>query len=375
MSNLRELLPPGGKRGIWGKGGAGGSPPPVYDFTPTVVGTIGNITVAYDKPWFGASGPGLTLAQQLLSFVSAPYADMELFFGISGPALGKGGGAVTVIVSPLSKNSDGSGGAYHYGCDFGPMPDSVLYLDATFANTTVNPIDLEVGLYVSELSECFMGHQGFWNCGFSNGEGLSRFLAEHETPPNTMNAFATGPRWAQAGFPDWISQTEQTDKDDVATGCCVVYLYWMRSLGFTIPQIVQTDATTLAGHYQTLTGKTTAYQDLLAALKDLPVTSDNPFAPPVKYFEKPILDKFLEKPPKDKDKDIYEIRGLSAFGDLALAQRVAALEATVGQLQHFIPAGMRPDLSAGSLAQEPAANKHETEPQAQPEEATGEGKD
>ena len=34
---------------------------------------------------------------------------------------------------------------------------------------------------------------------------------------------------------------------------------------------------TLAANYQTLTGKTTAYQDLVAAVKPLNVTTDNPF--------------------------------------------------------------------------------------------------
>ena len=54
-------------------------------------------------------------------------------------------------------------------------------------------------------------------------------------------------------------------------------LYWMRSLGFTISEIVQAGGTTLAANYQTLTGKSTAYQDLLAAVRGLKVTSDNPF--------------------------------------------------------------------------------------------------
>ena len=59
---------------------------------------------------------------------------------------------------------------------------------------------------------------GGWGCGYSNGEGLSRFCAEQETPPNTLNGFETGPAWAGAGFPDWVSKTEQTDRDGVSTG-------------------------------------------------------------------------------------------------------------------------------------------------------------
>jgi hypothetical protein len=233
------------------------------DYPATQVGVVGNITVSYD-PDLGAQG--LALAQQMLNVVGGPYNDMEMLFGIAG-------GPVTVVIAPLSGNNNGYGGAYHYGCDFG-----VTYLDATFANTTVDPLQLEIALYVAELSEMFMGPQNLgWGCGFSNGEGLSRFCAAEETPAGTLGPFTTGPAWAQAGFPDWVSQTEQTDRDYVSTGCAVVYIYWMRSLGYTIDQIVQAGGATLAQNYQNLTGNTTAYQDLYNAVNGLQVTTDNPF--------------------------------------------------------------------------------------------------
>jgi hypothetical protein len=266
--SIKELLPPGGKRKQRTAEQIEAAAPFSLDYPATQVGTVGNVTVAYD-PALGAQG--LALAQQLFNAAISPYNAMETFFGIPG-------GTVEVVIASLSGNNDGSGGAYHYGCDFNS--GGVLYLDATFASTTVNPFRLEVGLYVAELSECFMGAQNHgWGCGYSNGEGLSRFCAEQETPAGTLNAFVTGPAWANAGFPDWISRTEPTDRDKLSTGCAIVYLYWMRSLGFTISQIVMAGGATLSANYQTLTGKTTAYQDLLAALKGLTVTSDNPFAP------------------------------------------------------------------------------------------------
>jgi hypothetical protein len=237
-----------------------------FDYPATQVGVAGKVTVLYD-PALGA--PGLQVAKQLVSAVTGPYDTMQTFFGITGAA-------VSVIIAPLSGANDGSGGAYHYGCDF--TSGGVLYLDATFASTTVNPLDLEVGLFVAELSEAFMGAQGGgWGCGYSNGEGLSRFCAEQETPAGTLDAFTTGPAWANAKFPDWVSQTEQTDQGAVSTGCAIVYIYWMQSLGFAIPRIVQAAGATLAANYQTLTGKTSAYQDLLAAVKGVSVNSDNPF--------------------------------------------------------------------------------------------------
>jgi hypothetical protein len=261
-----ELLPHGGTRKERSAEQIAAAAPLGLDYPATQVGVVGNITVSYD-PALGAQG--LALAQQMLTSVAGPYTEMQEFFGIAG-------GAVNVVIAPLSGNNDGSGGAYHYGCDF--TSGGVLYLDATFASTTVNPLHLEVGLYVAELSESFMGSQNLgWGCGFSNGEGLSRFCAERETPAGTLNAFVTGPAWAQAGFPDWVTQTEQTDRDSVSTGCAIVYIYWMRSLGHTVPQIVQAGGATLQANYQRLTGKTTAYQDLRAALGGLTVTTDNPF--------------------------------------------------------------------------------------------------
>jgi len=264
--NSRVLLPTGGKIKERTAEQVTAAMTMSLDYPATQVGVAGNITVMYDP----ALGPqGLSIAQQLLAVANREYLDMQVFFGIKG-------GAVTVVVAPLSGHNDGSGGAYHYGCDF--TSGGTLYLDATFASTSVNPLNLEIALYVAELSESFMGPQGRgWGCGFSNGEGLSRFLAEEETPWGTLNAFTTGPAWAAAGFPDWVSTTESTDRNAVSTGCAIVYIYWMRSRGFTIEQIVQAGGATLAANYKTLTGKTTAYQDLLAAVKGLSITSDNPF--------------------------------------------------------------------------------------------------
>jgi hypothetical protein len=264
---MRELIPPGGARRERSAEKIAAAADTGFDYPATQVGATGNVTVYYD-PDLGSQGQDL--ANQLVNAVTAPYNDMENFFGITG-------GAVNVIIAPLSGNNDGSGGAYHYGCDF--TTGGTLYLDATFASTTTDPLNLEVGLYVAELSESFMDPQGGgWGCGFSNGEGLSRFCAEQETPAGTLDAFATGPAWANAQFPDWVTQTEQTDRDDVSTGCAVVYIYWMLSLGYTIPQIVQAAGATLSANYQTLTGKDSAYQDLLAAVSSLSVTSDNPFS-------------------------------------------------------------------------------------------------
>jgi hypothetical protein len=195
MSTLQKLLPPGGKRRKRSADQIAAAVRVGFDYPVIQVGVTGKITVSYD-PSLGE--PGLALAKQILHSVSNPYNAMQTFFGITGSA-------VNVVISPLSGKNDGSGGAYHYGCNF--TTGGVLYLDATFANTLVNPLDLEVALYVAELSESFMGPQNLgWNCGYSNGEALSRFCAE------------------------------QTDQNPISTGCGIVYIYWMCSPHFRVWQ-------------------------------------------------------------------------------------------------------------------------------------------
>lgn len=237
-----------------------------FDYPATSVGTTpdGLVAVYYDS---SLGSQGQALAQNLLATAQATFAQCAAWFGIAGSPC-------QVVIAPLSGTNDGSGGAYHYGCDF--SSGGVLYLDASFGNDA-----LELGLFVAELTECFMGAQGKgWGCGFSNGEALSRFLAEQVSggPNGALSAFSTGPSWYNGGKANWIDTTENTDQDDVATGCGVLYLYWLVSLGYSIAQITQAGGATLAANYQALTGKSTAWADFSAAVATLSgVNGDNPW--------------------------------------------------------------------------------------------------
>jgi hypothetical protein len=56
----------------------------------------------------------------------------------------------------------------------------------------------------------------------------------------------------------------------------------------------------------------------------------------------------------------FEHEGLSGINEPGgpVEQRLAALEAAMTQLMHFIPENLRPDLTQGALKQEPDAGKH-----------------
>jgi hypothetical protein len=240
-----------------------------FDFPTRTVGATpdGSVSVYYD-PRLGQ--PGVTLAQQVLSAVGGGYTRCQSFFNVEGQP-------VRVIIAALNGETDGSGGAYHYGCDFKSGGD--IYCDAAFGDPA-----LTIGLFVAELAECFMGLQNRgWNCGASNGEALSRFLAEQASDgcADVMAAYESALQWDAAGRPDWIDATEPTDQDLVSVGCGVVYLYWMLSKGYTAAQIAQAGCPdgTLSSNYTALTGRASAWNSFQTALAALnaPIRSDNPW--------------------------------------------------------------------------------------------------
>jgi hypothetical protein len=240
-----------------------------FDYPARLVGTSqnGEVTLYYD-PDLGPQGTAL--ARQVFEGIGQTYANSQAYFAIPGKP-------VNVVIAPVNNAVDGSGGAYHQGCNFDPGGD--LYCDAAFGN----PV-LTNGLVVAELTECFMGEQNKgWDCGGSNGEALSRFLAELQSggPTGALAGFATGPAWDQAGRPNWINATEPTDQDAVSIGCGIVYLYWMVSKGYTPTQITQAGCPdgTLDSNYAALTGGANAWSDFSAAVSALAggIGSDDPW--------------------------------------------------------------------------------------------------
>jgi hypothetical protein len=121
-------------------------------------------------------------------------------------------------------------------------------------------------------------------CGVSTGEALSRWCAAI-VGNNALADFATAPSWVQAGMPDFVNKTEATDQNAVSTGCGMVFLSWLQSLGFPLTKIAPTmvklgTAGTLAQSYAALTGKpaSEALPAFLAAAKALPrIAGDDPF--------------------------------------------------------------------------------------------------
>jgi hypothetical protein len=240
-----------------------------FDVEVTHIGDTPHVKVYIDQAL--DANQATTLANTLLHDVEAAYLRNAGYFSPQLQAK-----PVNLVIAKLSTQSDGSGGAYHWGCDL--TTGGTLYCDADFSDPVTT-----LGLFIAELDEAFQGdpsnpNQG-WGCGYSNGEAHSRVAAFLVSggPRGSLAPYTTGPAWDQAGKPDFVTTTEKTDRNPVSTGCGMIFIDWLFSLGYSFPQITQAAADTLAGVYQNLTGKDTAWDDFTSAQAGVQITDDDPF--------------------------------------------------------------------------------------------------
>jgi hypothetical protein len=142
-------------------------------------------------------------------------------------------------------------------------------------------------LIVAEEVEVFSAVQAAgWDCGASNGEGLSRVLATLLYRAEIVG-FASAASWLDTSDrPDFVTTNDPTDRNYVSIGCAVSFLNWLNTaLGYTWAKVVQSGGPTLGKTYTTLTGRTDAYAAFRKAVdakypvgRASGVTTDNPFA-------------------------------------------------------------------------------------------------
>ena len=241
-----------------------GTAAPVAAPTPaayTLRGSTANFDVSYDST-LGANGAAM--ADAILAHCEPDLAQLRSYFG------GVTAGRFSVFIDP------GAFGAFHDSC-----ADTGIHC-AAFSGTDG---DLENFLNCAEVDEVLMAVQAKgWNCGFSNGEGLSRVLAT-ELHPASLGRFATASVWLNSARQDFVTQTEFTDRDHVSIGCATLFINYLRhQLHFTLPQIVQAGGATLQQTYETLTGSSDAFGSFAALLDSffppgvtVNLPNDNPF--------------------------------------------------------------------------------------------------
>jgi hypothetical protein len=141
-------------------------------------------------------------------------------------------------------------------------------------------------LVIAEEDEVFEANFGRgWDCGASNGEGLSRVLASDIVRQPLPGGFLSAPVWLDEGRPDFISVTDPSDINFISTGCAVLFLNWLHfQLGFEWRDIIAAGGEPLASTFTNLTGKGNAFDEFRAVVDrlfppDRPsgLTTDNPF--------------------------------------------------------------------------------------------------
>jgi hypothetical protein len=211
-------------------------------------------------------GNGTALADDVLRECEADYTTLSNLFGGMTP----GPFNVNIqfnVMPPL-------GGALHFGCRA-----TDLYCSAN-SGSPANPAGPPlVGspsinqLVVAEESEVFMAAQNRgWDCAGSNGEALSRLLAE----AITGLAVVTAPTWIDsANRPDWVTVNDPTGgtgvpSGEISTGCDILFFNYLRfQLGFPLDAIIAAGGATMAQTYTRLTGLQDAFAPFALAVQQV----------------------------------------------------------------------------------------------------------
>ena len=206
---------------------------------------------------------GDAAAQAVLKTAEADYQAVANWFGgISLPPGQEGDDQTTPrTATPVQILIDQqAGGAYHFGCDA-----TDIYIEPT--------PELANGFMVAELVEIFEAAvNNGWQCGNTNGEGLSRVLAGERNAKLGPLFTQTGQAWWQAGHADYVNSNAADDRDENSNGCATLFLFYLNNqLGASWEKIVATGGATLGATYQKLTGKSGAqgFSDFIALLGGL----------------------------------------------------------------------------------------------------------
>jgi hypothetical protein len=230
--------------------------------------THAGATPNFDVSYLTSLGQkGATLAQAILQTCERDYATLQQIFGGLTPH------RLPFVVQVTS----GSTGASHSSC---------LGTDIAIGGKSGSSVDFIRSLLVAEADEVFMATFGHgWDCGASNGEGLSRVLANGTYPGVEPAGFISSNSWLNSSRDNFVDQTYPSDTDYPSIGCSVLFLNWLRfQLSHTWSDIVAAGAGTLGGTYKNLTGNSTGWQDFEAAInshfppgRQYRLKTDNPF--------------------------------------------------------------------------------------------------
>jgi hypothetical protein len=237
-----------------------------------LAGHTDNYYIHYQRS-LGAAG--LATAQSLLARCEADYQKTKGWFNVDPHDVP----FQIYVISDIN-------GAMHYGC-----LDTEIYVGKV--TEVKDPSSDTYGLLMmAEVVEVFEATQNKgWNCGYSNGEGLSRVLACELYPEAQTPSLVSVPTWlykpplAGAIRDNWVDYTDYIDTNAYSVGCAVLFLNWLRWVrGYSWDVIVAAAGDTLASTYQTLSHADDAWpafrSDIDARFPPTAptkVSTDNPF--------------------------------------------------------------------------------------------------
>jgi hypothetical protein len=185
-------------------------------------------------PYSGAKGA----AEATQAAFNQDYAKMKEWFGVDLP---KESLPVQIYVSW------GIPGAGHASC----ASTTYIATDAKDRHYYLTPM-----VTSAELAESFMATKNNgWDCGYTNGEALSRVVAYYLHPETADDPGFIKPRlqWWNDGHKDYINQNTETDRNleaDEAGALFIMYLH--DQLGFSMQEIINAGGENLGQTYVTL---------------------------------------------------------------------------------------------------------------------------
>ena len=194
----------------------------------------------YSKASLGSVGA--TVAATLARRCETDYATLRNWFGIS-----PGEAPFHVYVA------DDVSGAMHYGC-----ADTEIYIGVIPGG--MPSADIYCLMLAAVVVDTFQAaHKIGWNCGYSNGEGLSRVLACALYPTEQPKILITAPAWLDetphngTNRFNWVDQNDPTDTSKFSVGCAVLFLNWLHVIeGYPWQAIARTAGGTLGDTFRRL---------------------------------------------------------------------------------------------------------------------------
>ncbi|HKV95475.1 MAG TPA: hypothetical protein VJW20_23220 [Candidatus Angelobacter sp.] len=224
------------------------------------IGQTTHFDVQYEEVLAPAS---VTVAQAVLNICENDLYKLNLYMPLEDRYRDPNPKILVKIVDQAVTQGVGPGFGEANNSGYTQGRQSVITINPFSSPGTALTPDFAGFAFVAEMAELLMIFLD-WDAGSSQGEALSRVMAEELHPSSATNFVG---QWTAfpSPKPDWISVNSPAadpglivvrgDQNQVAYGCGIVFIYFLRyQLGKSYQQICQIAGPLLLNRYQALTG-------------------------------------------------------------------------------------------------------------------------